>query len=84
DAAGTVVDLEDGHVVRFLTGGGFAVDTAVVPGEPERALARYVGMQNADLLVMGAYGHSRIRHLIVGSTTTTMLRTSAVPVLILR
>jgi nucleotide-binding universal stress UspA family protein len=36
------------------------------------------------LLAMGAYGHSRIRQLIVGSTTTTLLRTSAVPVLILR
>lgn len=33
---------------------------------------------------MGAYGHSRIRHLIVGSTTTALLRLSAVPVLILR
>jgi nucleotide-binding universal stress UspA family protein len=34
--------------------------------------------------VMGAYGHSRIRQLIVGSTTTTLLRTSPVPVLVLR
>jgi len=33
---------------------------------------------------MGAYGHSRIRHLMVGSTTTTLLRLSTVPVLILR
>ena len=82
DTAATRASLQ--WAAERLTGGGFAVDTAVVPGEPERALARYVGMQNADLLVMGAYGHSRIRHLIVGSTTTTMLRTSAVPVLILR
>ena len=36
------------------------------------------------LLVMGAYGHSRLRHLVVGSTTTTLLRWSEVPVLILR
>jgi nucleotide-binding universal stress UspA family protein len=34
--------------------------------------------------VMGAYGHSRIRQFIVGSTTTTLLRSSDVPVLILR
>ena len=40
--------------------------------------------QGAALLVMGAYGHSRIRHLIVGSTTTTLLRLSEVPVLVLR
>ena len=37
-----------------------------------------------DMLVMGAYGHSRIRHLLVGSTTTTMLRNAQLPVLILR
>ncbi|CAN7768305.1 universal stress protein [Variovorax sp. LjRoot175] len=36
------------------------------------------------LLVVGAYGHSRIRQFIVGSTTTTLLRASEVPVLILR
>ena len=36
------------------------------------------------MLVMGAYGHSRIRHLLVGSTTTTMLRNAQLPVLILR
>lgn len=37
-----------------------------------------------DLLVMGAYGHSRIRNLIVGSTTTAMLRSCQIPVLLLR
>jgi nucleotide-binding universal stress UspA family protein len=33
---------------------------------------------------MGAYGQSRIRHLVVGSTTTTLLRLSPCPVLVLR
>ncbi|MCT7085102.1 universal stress protein, partial [Salmonella enterica] len=37
-----------------------------------------------DLLVMGAYGHSRIRQFLVGSTTRTMLRTATMPVLLLR
>ncbi len=36
------------------------------------------------MLVMGAYGHSRLRHLIVGSITTTLLRIATVPVLVLR
>jgi nucleotide-binding universal stress UspA family protein len=34
--------------------------------------------------VMGAYGHSRIRQLLVGSTTTSMLRTTTSPLLLLR
>ncbi|HBO13625.1 MAG TPA: universal stress protein UspA, partial [Halieaceae bacterium] len=35
-------------------------------------------------LVMGAYGHSRIRQFLVGSTTTTMLKTAHKPLVILR
>lgn len=63
---------------------GFEVTLAVVPDEPEQALPALVQSEGAGLLVMGAYGHSRIRQLIVGSTTTTLLRLSEVPVLILR
>lgn len=37
-----------------------------------------------DMLVMGAYGHSRIRNLIIGSTTTELLRLCQVPVLMFR
>jgi len=37
-----------------------------------------------DLLLMGAYGHSRIRNLIIGSTTTSMIRSCKIPVLLFR
>ncbi len=33
---------------------------------------------------MGAYGHSRIRSLIIGSTTTSLIRLCKVPVVPLR
>jgi nucleotide-binding universal stress UspA family protein len=33
---------------------------------------------------MGAYGHSRIRNLMIGSTTTAMIRTCKVPVVLMR
>ena len=69
---------------HILQGAGFAVETTLLPGEPEQALPDLLPSQGAALLVMGAYGHSRIRHLVVGSTTTTLLRLSTVPVLILR
>lgn len=62
----------------------FAVTTTHATGEPEAALVHHAQAHDMHLLAMGAYGHSRIRQLIVGSTTTTLLRTSAVPVLILR
>ena len=74
--------LQDARQV--LEGAGFALDTTLLQGEPEQALPALLKAQGASLLVMGAYGHSRIRHLIVGSTTTALLRLSTVPVLILR
>ena len=37
-----------------------------------------------ELLVMGAYGHSRIRQFLVGSTTTAMIRRAQSPLLLLR
>lgn len=69
---------------QTLAAVSFDVSVALVPGEPEQALPALIQSKAAGLLVMGAYGHSRIRQLIVGSTTTTLLRLSEVPVLILR
>lgn len=67
-----------------LVAAGIAADASVVPGRPETALARLVEDEGFDLLVMGAYGHSRIRSLIIGSTTTAMIRSCKVPVLLIR
>ncbi|CAN7633140.1 universal stress protein [Acidovorax delafieldii] len=68
----------------LLEGAGFAVETTLLPGDPENVLPPLPQLQGAALLVMGAYGHSRIRHLVIGSTTTTLLRMSKVPVLVMR
>lgn len=56
----------------------------VVGGQVEAALKEALRRGEGDLLVMGAYGHSRIRELIVGSTTTAMIRTSKLPILLFR
>ncbi|TVR14920.1 MAG: universal stress protein [Phormidium sp. GEM2.Bin31] len=53
-------------------------------GEPEQVMGKYIEDYNIHLLVMGAYGHSRIRHLVIGSTTAQMLRSSNIPVLLYR
>ncbi|MCI3953839.1 MAG: Universal stress protein UspA, partial [Burkholderiales bacterium] len=44
------------------------------------ALEAYVASRNADLLVMGAYGHSRVREFILGGATRSMLARPPVPV----
>ncbi len=67
-----------------LSDAGFAVNVHVVSGTADAAIARHVQDHAIELIVMGAYGHSRIRSLILGSTTTQILRTCLVPVLLLR
>ena len=59
-------------------------DIKVLPGHPEAVLGGLVDKEGYDLLVMGAYGHSRIRSLIIGSTTTEMIRSCKVPVVLIR
>ena len=56
----------------------------VLNGEVETAIADYVKQANLDLLIAGAYGHGRIRELLIGSTTTELLRRCHVPVLCFR
>lgn len=69
---------------KQLTSAGFQPLVQVTAGAPEQVLAAQVKDRQIDLLVMGAYGHSKIRSLIVGSTTTQVLRSCLVPVLLLR
>lgn len=63
---------------------GYEVTARAVPGHPDKMIEEAVKEEDIQLLVMGAYGHSRIRNLIVGSTTTAMARTCPVPFLMFR
>lgn len=67
-----------------LRGAGYSVKTKIETGQAETVIAREVETDHYDLLVMGAYGHSRIRNLIIGSTTTEMIRSCKIPVLLFR
>lgn len=69
---------------QTLPTAGHRVQTAIVGGDVQPALVGYRREHNLDLLVMGAYGHSRIRQFLVGSTTTAMLSASEAPLLLLR
>lgn len=68
----------------LLSAAGIVAETAILPGQPETVLGHLVDAAPFDLLVMGAYGHSRIRSLIIGSTTAAMLRSCKVPVVLVR
>lgn len=68
----------------MLRASGFKPETTVVAGEPPKVLAQVVIEAGLDLVVMGAYGHSRIRSLIIGSTTSAMIRACPVSLLLVR
>ncbi len=67
-----------------LVKAGFTVHVEIRSGEVEAQLHAYQQEHDIDLLVMGAYGHSRIRQFLIGSITTRMLRSSSGALLLLR
>jgi nucleotide-binding universal stress UspA family protein len=82
NTAATAAQLDSAAAI--LTNAGFDTTVAIVGGEPEEVLHQYQQQHTIDLLIMGAYGHSRIRQFIVGSTTTAMISKAKCSLLILR
>lgn len=74
--------IEEAQAV--LSSGGIAAESRLLPGEPDEVIGKLVESEGFDMVVMGAYGHSRIRTLIIGSTTTEMVRSCRVPVVMVR
>lgn len=63
---------------------GLNLTTNLLTGDPEQVISHYIEQHKINLLLMGAYGHRRIRHLIIGSTTVQLLRSSQIAVLLFR
>ena len=58
------------------------LDTVDAKGRPiGDVLEAYVASHAADLLVMGAYGHSRLRELVLGGATKSLLSKPPLPIL---
>lgn len=53
-------------------------------GDPSEVIVAYARERNADLLVMGAYGHTKVRELVVGSTTAYAINHAPCPLLLVR
>ena len=76
-----------GQLSQMLARHGVHAEVSVLAKTMPRVsdvLNRHIRDTDANLVVMGAYGHSRIRSLIIGSTTTAMIRSCKVPVLLVR
>jgi len=59
-------------------------ESILIKGKSESVILETAHQENCDLIVVGAYGHSRIREMILGSTTTQIITRSHVPVMLVR
>jgi nucleotide-binding universal stress UspA family protein len=53
-------------------------------GTPEEKILEVASSGKHDLVVVGAYGHTRLRELILGSVTNYLIQKSPIPVLLVR
>lgn len=73
-----------GALCQMLSRHGVQAEVSVLAKTMPRVsdvLCRHLNDQDAQLLVMGAYGHSRLRQSIMGGATRNMLERAELPVL---
>lgn len=59
---------------QILEPAGVTAEYQLLTGQVDHEVSEYVTHNDTDLLITGAYGHSRIRDLFIGSTTTELMR----------
>lgn len=57
-------------------------DCVVESGSPAKRICEFAQANSSDLVIMGAYGHSRLHEVVWGSTTEEVLKTLEIPVLL--
>ena len=72
------------HDARGLVDAGFSVHPVVQFGEPAEEIVAYAERTSIDLIVMATHGRTGIQRLLMGSVTAQVLRTSSVPLLLVR
>lgn len=75
------IDLPGFNITRHLARHGVAAELKRVTTEldPGDALLSHAADEGADYLVMGAYGQSRLREMLLGGATRTMLKSMTLP-----
>jgi nucleotide-binding universal stress UspA family protein len=77
-------DITGASMAGHLSRHGIAVEVKRVSKgdiDVRDAILSYVADRDADLIVMGGYGHSRLREFILGGVTRGILASMTVPVL---
>ena len=59
-------------------------ETIILSGKDQDEIIKFIKEGSVELMIMGAYGHNRLRELFLGSTTSHVIRKSPIPVLLTR
>lgn len=59
-------------------------EVIISAGREADEILKFIAEGPVELMVMGAYGHNRLRELLLGSTTSQIIRRSPIPVLLIR
>lgn len=72
------------RAVRTVAVNGRKAGWSLLPGAPDKVIADFMADRPKSMLIMGSHGHSPLRTLIVGSTTTAVVRAIHAPMLLIR
>ncbi len=72
------------EAVTLAESHGLKPTNRLLQGDADAEILKFADEQKVDLIVMGAYGQTRIREWILGSVTTSVIRRSTVAVLLTR
>ncbi len=70
------------EAIKYLSNYEVQCQGVHVRGSPYQKICDFAHENQIDLIIMGAYGSSRIKEAILGSTTESVMRKSQVPVLL--
>ncbi len=68
----------------YLDSYEIAVTLKGTEGSPEKEILTIAQSDQCDIIIMGAFGHSRIREAILGSITEHVMRHATLPVLLVK
>jgi nucleotide-binding universal stress UspA family protein len=78
-------EIEGADIGQHLARHGLKVDVNRIPGggiDVADALLSHAADSGADFMVMGGYGHSRLREFILGGVTHSIFRSMTLPALL--
>jgi nucleotide-binding universal stress UspA family protein len=69
---------------KYMLASVIDCETIILSGKESDEIIKFIREGAVELMVMGAYGHNRLRELLLGSTTSHVIRKSQIPVLLIR